>query len=316
MAEKIYGVPFDANEIILPNGTPGYDNVLYAQDLADWLKTYFKNGVLVPGGALISTELQVTKVDDTAVRLDSGDIVINGRTGFNKAPINFVVDKAIPNKERWDRAIVELNLSTTVNSFRSLIIQGILSETPSAPDLVRNDEIYQMSLATIKVSETGVYEIVDDRANEDLCGISQVLIGVRNPLPVTGDEASNIGYDPSYSGLKGTTVQLALDEVAIEVKAIKDSAGNVKELRRVDVTVTSSDWVITTEYESARYRADISFPGSTQDMDGEVIFSPDDADSGIFSGACLVNNNSLTILAKERPAQDIVIPVIKATKAV
>ena len=226
MAEKIYGIPFDANEMILPDGTPGYDNVLYAQDLADWLKTYFKNGVLVPGGALISTELQVTKVDDTTVRINSGNIVINGRTGFNKNRINLTVDKAIPNNERWDRAIVELNLDSTVNSFRFLILRGTLSETPVATDLVRDDKVYQMSLATIKVSETGVHEIVDDRTNEGLRGISQVLIGVRPPLPVTGDSADNISYDNSISGLSATTVQTAIDDLVTPVNTYILSAGD------------------------------------------------------------------------------------------
>ena len=35
MTEKLKGIPFDANEIILPDGTPGYDNVIFSADFAE-----------------------------------------------------------------------------------------------------------------------------------------------------------------------------------------------------------------------------------------------------------------------------------------
>lgn len=296
MAEKIYGIPFDANEIILPDGTPGYDNVLYAQDLADWLKTYFKNGVLVPGGALISTELQVTKVDDTTVRINTGNIVINGRTGFNKNRINLTVDKAIPNNERWDRAIVELNLDSTVNSFRFLIIQGILSETPSAPDLVRDDKVYQMSLATIKISEVGVYEIVDDRVNEGLCGISQVLIGVRPPLPVTGDSADNISYDNSISGLSATTIQTAIDDLVTPVNTYILSAGD--------------KWIEDTA--SSSFKQDISVVWATSKAQAIVDVVPSKRSDTILWGSIWkveTNAGKVTFYSSERLTSSLTVKI-------
>lgn len=208
MAEKLRGIPFDANEIILPDGSPGYDNILYSEDMSEWLGTYFKNGVLVPGGAMISDELKVTKTEPTKIQVNAGNIVVNGRTAFVKNPI--VLDVGAITSARQDRVVIELNLTDLINSFRVLILQGS-SDVP--PELTRTDKVYQMSLAVLKLNTEGVLEVVDERANEGLCGVSQVLIGVKPPLPVTGDEASNIGYDNSSSGLKATNVQDALDEV-------------------------------------------------------------------------------------------------------
>ena len=212
----IIGIPFDANEVILPDGSAGYDNVIYSADFAEWLGTYFKNGVLVPGGAMMTTQLKVTNPDSDHIKIDKGNMVVNGRTAFVTEPVTIETTASAPNVERWDRVIVELNLEENVNAFILKVVTGTESAAPEPPDLVRTDEIYQMSLATVKHNNSGIYEIIDDRINETLCGISQVLIGVKPPLPVTGDEASNISYDGSTSGLSATNVQDAIDEIATE----------------------------------------------------------------------------------------------------
>lgn len=212
------GIPFDANEIILPDGTAGYDNILYSADFAEWLGTYFKNGILVPSGAMITTELKVTKVDSTHVSIAKGNMVVNGRTVFVPEAISLLTTATIPNTERWDRVVIELNLEENTNAFVLKFLIGTESNAPVAPDLIRTDEVYQMSLATVKQNTSGVYSIVDERSSEDLCGISQVLIGVKPPLPVTGDEATNIAYDNSSSGLDAINVQDAIDELKARVK--------------------------------------------------------------------------------------------------
>ena len=116
MAEKLRGIPFDANEIILPDGSPGYDNVLYTADFAEWMKTHFKNGVLVAGGALISTEMQVTKTDDTHIKIDVGNMVVNGRTTFIPDPMYLEIDKAGPNVKRYDDLVTYSGLRSSISS--------------------------------------------------------------------------------------------------------------------------------------------------------------------------------------------------------
>lgn len=212
----IRGIPFDANEVVLPDGSAGYDNVFYSADFAEWLGTYFKNGVLVPGGAMITTQLKVTNPDFEHIKIDKGNMVVNGRTAFVTEPVTIETTASAPNVERWDRIIIELNLEENVNAFILKVVTGTEGAAPEPPALVRTNEIYQMSLATVKHNNSGIYAIVDDRVNETLCGISQVLIGVKPPLPVTVDEASNIGYDGSSSGLSATNVQDAIDEIVTE----------------------------------------------------------------------------------------------------
>lgn len=213
----IRGIPFDANEVILPDGSAGYDNIIYSADFAEWLGTYFKNGVLVPGGAMITTQLKVTNTDSSHIKIDKGNMVVNGRTAFVPEPVTIETTASAPSVERWDRVVIELNLEENVNAFILKVVTGTEGAAPEPPALVRTNEIYQMSLATVKHNNSGIHAIIDDRVNETLCGISQVLIGVKPPLPVTGDEASNIGYDGSTSGLSATNVQDAIDEVVSDL---------------------------------------------------------------------------------------------------
>lgn len=254
MTTKLKGIPFDANEIILPDGSPGYDNVLYSADFANWMRTYFKNGVLVAGGALISTELEVTQVDGTHVQVNTGNIVVNGRTSFIESPIQLEITKGGSGTQLLSRIVVELNLSSAVNCFRLLVLEGGLAESPVVPELTRTEEIYQMSLATVQSDISGIVSITDDRSTESLCGISQVLIGVRPPLPVTGDEASNIGYDGSVSGLVGTNVQDAIDEVSNNVTNLSTDT---------QITLLASNW--------ADNMQEVTIQGFTASMKAPIV---------------------------------------------
>ena len=294
MTTKLKGIPFDANEIILPDGSPGYDNVLYSADFANWMRTYFKNGVLVAGGALISTELEVTQVDGTHVQVNTGNIVVNGRTSFIESPIQLEITKGGSGTQLLSRIVVELNLS--MNCFRLLVLEGGLADNPVAPELTRTEEIYQMSLATVQSDISGIVSITDDRSTESLCGISQVLIGVRPPLPVTGDEASNIGYNGSVSGLVGTNVQDAIDEVSNKVTNLSTDT---------QITLLASNWVdnmqeVTIQGFTASMKAPIVDVVATTIKDEEQWGKIWKAETGA---------NSLKFYCSEAPTQDIVVNV-------
>lgn len=296
MTTKLKGIPFDANEIILPDGSPGYDNVLYSADFANWMRTYFKNGVLVAGGALISTELEVTQVDGTHVQVNTGNIVVNGRTSFIESPIQLEITKGGSGTQLLSRIVVELNLSSAVNCFRLLVLEGGLAESPVVPELTRTEEIYQMSLATVQSDISGIVSITDDRSTESLCGISQVLIGVRPPLPVTGDEASNIGYDGSVSGLVGTNVQDAIDEVSNNVTNLSTDT---------QITLLASNW--------ADNMQEVTIQGFTASMKAPIVdvvatTREDDKQWGKIWKA-ETGANSLKFYCSEAPTQDIVVNV-------
>lgn len=270
MEEKIRGIPFDANEVVLPDGSLGYDNVIYSSDFAEWMSTYFKNGVLVPGGAILDQELKVTKVDSTHVKINVGNIVVNGRTGFVTSPISVEIPASEPNKSRTDRLVIELNIKETVNCFMLKLIKGETKQNPTPPAITRTDEVYHMSLATITSGVSGINKVEDDRPEENLCGISQVLIGVRPALPVTGDSASNISYDNYYSG-NTETVQTALDHLNNPANQIQIKEDGVL-TKNLNLTIKES-WlnvgeVPTPPYSDPVFNAKYKSYGKPVELDG------------------------------------------------
>lgn len=249
MAEKLIGIPFDANEITLPDGSFGYDNILYAQDLADWFGTYFSNGILVPNGTSMTTQLKVTMTDTTHLRVDPGMCSVNGRTAFVDNPLTLTINKALPDTEHWDRIVLELNLDENINSFRLLLVEGAYTTAPSYPALIRRPERYQLSLASIKVNTAGIYNLVDDRPKEDLCGISQTLIPIKPPEPLPGDAAVNVKYTGN-TGIAGATVQEALDSVGTSLTGINTDITNLEtavgsaNIPPVTASIAASTWAL------------------------------------------------------------------------
>lgn len=290
MAEIVKGIPFDANEIVLPDGEPGYDHVLFAQDFANWWATYFKNGILVPEAKNLASELKVTKTGDTVVKVFPGNMVVNGRTCFLESEKTLEIEKSVPNHERIDRVVVELNLINTVNDFRLLVLTGENAETPMIPALTRDDDVYQISLATLKINTTGIYQIVDDRPNDELCGISQVLIGVKPPVI---EEAIHLSFDDSKSNLNAVNVQQAIDNlrglVPIHVKSL----------------LLAENW----DAIEKTYSFEDNYPADSYDLSVEAIDCTEEQ-ALVWSEILPIGSSESNVLTAIRKVPQIDIPVM------
>ena len=182
-------MPFDSNELFDENGDMYYDRAVYSKDLAEWLATYFSNGILVKGGEILAEQLQVVADSGLACKVKAGAVLVNGRTGWleEEATITVNVGGSMP---RIDRVVAELNLPDDRGIYIK-VLEGVPAENPEAPAIMQTDDVWQMPLATVRVEAASavISEVVDTR---DEVGISQVLIGVQPPLRPTGDSAENI----------------------------------------------------------------------------------------------------------------------------
>lgn len=191
MASEIIlkALPFDSREIVNPDtGIIEYDRVAYSADFAKWMATYFSNGVLVPNGAVISDEMEVVAASEAlTVIVKPGAVLINGRTGWvdRAEPLTVDVGGAA---NRIDRIVAELNIPND----RQIALK-VVKGTTSPPPLIRTDDIYQLSLAQVEVraGQAVIHSIYDERS-DDVCGVSNVLIGVRQPERPKGNANLNI----------------------------------------------------------------------------------------------------------------------------
>ena len=220
-------VPFDSNEIIEPStGELIFDRVAYSRDYADWWRTYFSNGILVKGGQIMTTELQVVAGEGLNSIVKKGNIIINGRTGWleNDVELTHSIGTSQP---RIDRVVVELNIPDD-RDIKVRIIEGTPADKPIPPELIKTEDVYQMSLAQVNISAGAavIGSIIDERGDDSVCGISQVLIGVKPPLRPTGDSADNIKVTDEtariYDHVNTPEDPLTVDEAFVEIFNKKD----------------------------------------------------------------------------------------------
>lgn len=218
--DGIRGIPFDATQFLTPEGEYEYDNVYYSEDFAEWFRQYFSNGILIPGGTVLNTQLEVLKSGVSKVSIQPGAIIVAGRNGIIYKPYPVDLELAPTGYTRIDRVVIEMNEQD--NRFNIKVVKGQdTTGKPVKPNITRESivvgadtfEIYQMSLAAVTMGVNGVVSIEDERGNFDVCGLSKVVPSVEKPNLPSGDEASNIHYDNSTTKIPATTVQQALDEL-------------------------------------------------------------------------------------------------------
>lgn len=90
----------------------------------------------------------------------------------------------------------------------------------------------------------------------------------------------------------------------------KDIINSSPVVKDTDIEVSVSDWVADTTYEDYPYKADIVNEDATVDSVPLVVFSLQDAISGLFAPIAEAFNGYVRIWAKEKPTQNIQISSI------
>ncbi|MYX18868.1 hypothetical protein GTY77_02080 [Streptomyces sp. SID8380] len=149
-----------------------------ARDFADYFAMFVTNGVFNGG-----TNLEVNAVgNDANVRLNVGYAWINGYVySVYDNPIVLGIEPATT-QDRIDRIILRLDTSTPVRLIKAIVVQGNPGVTPTPPALVRSGNIYDLSLAQIRVKANSTViqqaNITDERLNGAVCGLVNSLIRV------------------------------------------------------------------------------------------------------------------------------------------
>jgi hypothetical protein len=142
-----------------------------AEDFADYFKIFTGNGV-VSGGS----QLQVVPEGGTMrTKITPGYAWIEGYAYKNDSDLFLTHDPADAQYDRIDRVVLRLDLSLGVRAINAKVLKGEPSATPIAPALTRSGNIYEISLATVRIIAGKSYieatEISDERSDDVVCGI-------------------------------------------------------------------------------------------------------------------------------------------------
>lgn len=101
------------------------------------------------------------------VQVSSGFSIVKGFYLYNDNTkvLNITRDA---NYNRIDRIVVRLNLSTRKVSIE--LKQGVAGSKPVAPNLQRDNLVYELSLAQVLTPRSGNFIVTDERYRKELCG--------------------------------------------------------------------------------------------------------------------------------------------------
>ena len=151
-----------------------YDRVYNSEDFCNYLDLLVGNGVF-PNP---STNLQVRSANDgMGIVVGAGSGWINGHKMINTADLNLTLDASDVLLNRLDAVVFYVDHST--REMGITVKKGTPSNVPVAPALSRNNDRFEMLLATISVAKQ-VTQITNsmilDTRGSSLCGYVQGLI--------------------------------------------------------------------------------------------------------------------------------------------
>ena len=174
MAELWYG-HFDS--------TPEDERLLLAADWARFIASCVTNGIRNGGDCLRVT----SENTGMTVRVDNGIACIMGyimqlETNHDGRYFPVTIPEAHPQQPRIDRLVLRLDRRIQTRNIRPVISIGVAGQSPEPPPLVRTNDIWELSLAQIRVNANAVNitdaNITDERFDTELCGLMNSILGL------------------------------------------------------------------------------------------------------------------------------------------
>lgn len=181
-------------------------------------KLCWSNGVFVTKND--GSELQVIAEGNMTVSILPGGCHIEGARGYEASKRNISISAAHSSLKRIDRIIARMDDSDSVRSIEIYKKEGVSSTTPTAPELVRESNYYEIALADIYVmpgaTEISNANIVDTRLDRELCG----MVIPAFPTPLNLESISNQYVNLLQAAVSGTAagnLQNKIDKLRTDV---------------------------------------------------------------------------------------------------
>ena len=163
-----------ANEKYFPFRSVSGDRKYSADDWAAYFALFLGNGVFYSS----ADRLKVTAYDGMKVKVQQGAGFIGGRMYMLETEKIFTLDTADGVLNRIDRIVLRCDYAN--RKISTEVLKGSYSAEPTAPELTRDADVYELALADVYVA-AGVItitaaNITDQRLNTALCGIVTGLI--------------------------------------------------------------------------------------------------------------------------------------------
>lgn len=155
------------------NSTSG-DRLYDAADFAGYFSKLVSNGIFYTN----ADNLRVTPGGGLSVNVLAGSAWINGYAYENSDTLNLTLAAADGVNPRIDRVVVRWD--AVARNISAAVLTGTAAASPTAPDIARSDNIYELALADVQIPAGAVYiatqHLTDKRLDTALCGTVNSLI--------------------------------------------------------------------------------------------------------------------------------------------
>ncbi|MYL44580.1 hypothetical protein GLV94_02895 [Virgibacillus halodenitrificans] len=119
-------------------------------------------------------DLEVTAKTNMEIGLGAGYMFANGYMCENDSTLTLKHEIADPTNDRIDRVVIKFDNNPAQRKTYAYIKKGVPSTNPVPPSLQRDNYVYEMSVAQVRIiagkSFVEQAEITDERANDSVCG--------------------------------------------------------------------------------------------------------------------------------------------------
>lgn len=153
------------------------DRQYSAEEFAFYFKQFLTSGLYHQNG---QPALRVYKDSGMNTRLEAGTAYIEGYMYQNTSDLILTHPVANQTNPRIDRVVLRLDRHVENRYIRAFIKQGSPALNPTPPTLQRDELIYEISLAQVRVNAgaTAIEAVTDERFNSSVAGLVSSLITV------------------------------------------------------------------------------------------------------------------------------------------
>ena len=165
MAEKYRF--FDA---VLQEDGVTYDREYDAQEFTDYFKALVTTGLMKGAGNQLTVTANGSNMN---TRINTGIAFLLGRYYENDSFKELIHDTETLGNSRIDRIVIRMDLSTEARYVKSFIKKGVPSTNPVPPALTQTANLYEISLAQVKVVGGQTFistnAVTDERGKDIIC---------------------------------------------------------------------------------------------------------------------------------------------------
>ncbi|MFF5993717.1 pyocin knob domain-containing protein [Lysinibacillus sp. KU-BSD001] len=152
----------------LPDGT--YDREYNAEKFTKYFGVLVTTGVMKGVGNMLAVSANGSNM---VTRIDTGIAFVEAKYYENDSFLELTHDTETLGKSRIDRIVVRMDLSTEARYVRAFIKKGVSSTSPVAPALTQTANIYEISLAQVKIVGGQTFiaanAVTDERGIDVIC---------------------------------------------------------------------------------------------------------------------------------------------------